>query len=219
MQRAKLFDRGWLLDHRGIVLWTILGYQVEEDANRSLINTSDTISSCPSMRILETDRLVLRWLAAEDAEFIFDLLNQPSFLQFIGDKGVRTIDDARNYILTGPIASYERFGFGLYLTELKPTQTPIGICGLLKRETLDDVDVGFAFLPQYWKQGYAFESASVIAYGKETLGLDRIVAITSPDNEASIRVLNKLGLKFDRMIRLSEDTPEVKLFTPLNSRQ
>ena len=172
------------------------------------------------MRVLETNRLVLRWLAVEDAEFILDLLNQPSFLQFIGDKGVRTIDDARNYILTGPIASNERFGFGLYLTELKSTRAPIGICGLLKRETLDDVDVGFAFLPQYWRQGYAFESASaVIAYGKETLGLDRIVAITSPDNEASIRVLNKLGLKFDRMIRLSEDTPEVKLFVPLNSRQ
>src|SRR5437870_261981 len=136
-----------------------------------------------SMIILETYRLVLRRLAVEDAEFIFHLLNQPSFLQFIGDKGVRTIDDARNYILTGPIASYERFGFGLYLTELKPTQAPIGICGLLKRETLDDVDVGFAFLPQYWRQGYAFESAAaVMAYGKDVLGLERIVAISSLDN-------------------------------------
>ena len=153
------------------------------------------------MIILETHRLVLRWLAAEDAEFIFDLLDQPSFLQFIGDKGVRTIADAQNYILTGPIASYERFGFGLYLTELKPTQAPIGICGLLKRETLDDVDVGFAFLPQYWRQGYAFESASaVMAYGRDVLALDRIVAITSPNNEASIKVLNKIGLKFERMI-------------------
>ncbi len=117
------------------------------------------------MRILETDRLVLRRLAVEDAEFIFDLLNQPSFLQFIGDKGVRTIDDARNYILTGPITSYERFGFGLYLTELKPAQAPIGICGLLQRETLDDVDVGFAFLPQYWKQGYAVR----VSFGGDSL--------------------------------------------------
>ena len=173
-----------------------------------------------SMKILETDRLVLRRLAVENAEFIFDLLNQPSFLEFIGDKGVRTIDDARNYILTGPIASYERFGFGLYLTELRSTETPIGICGLLKRETLDDVDVGFAFLPQYWRQGYAFESAAaVLTYGRDVLGLDRIVAITSPDNEASIKTLNKLGLKFERMIRLSADAPEVKLFGPLNSRQ
>src|SRR3989442_7723918 len=150
------------------------------------------------MIILETDRLVLRRLTVEDAEFIFDLLNQPSFLQFIGDKGVRTIDDARIYILTGRMASYERFGSGLYLTELKQAQAPIEICGLLKRETLDDVDVGFAFLPQYWRQGYAFESAlAVMAYGREVLGLDRIVAITSPDNEASIKVLGKLGLKFE----------------------
>src|SRR2546422_6429223 len=163
----------------------------------SLINTIDALSSCVSMIILETDRLVLRRLTVEDAEFIFDLLNQPSFLQFIGDKGVRTIDDARNYILTGPIASYERFGFGLYLTELKPTQTPIGICGLLKRETLDDVDVGFAFLPQYWRQGYAFESASaVMAYGRGVFALGRIVALTSPHNDASVYVLNKNGLKF-----------------------
>src|SRR2546423_6931728 len=146
------------------------------------------------MIILETDRLALRWLTIEDAEFIFDLLNQPSFLQFIGDKGVRKIDDARNYILTGPIASYDRFGFGLYLTELKPTQAPIGICGLLKRDTLDDVDVGFAFLPQYWRQGYAFESASaVIGYGRGVFGFGRIVAITLPDNEASIKKLSKLG--------------------------
>src|SRR5207237_9798348 len=122
------------------------------------------------MRILETDRLVLRWLAVEDAEFIFDLLNQPSFLQFIGDKGVRTIDDARNYILTGPIASYRRFRFGLYLTELKPTQAPIGICGLLKRETLDDVDAGFAFLPQYWRLGYTFD------YPSAGLGYCRVVS-------------------------------------------
>jgi RimJ/RimL family protein N-acetyltransferase len=166
------------------------------------------------MKILETNRLALRRLTLEDAEFILDLLNQPSFLQFIGDKGVRTIDDARNYILTGPIASYERFGFGLYLAELKTTRAAIGMCGLLKRETLDDVDIGFAFLPQYWRQGYAFESASaVMAYGRDVLGLDRVVAITSPDNEASIKVLNKLGLKFERMIRLSEDAPAVKLLS------
>src|ERR1700704_4791358 len=111
------------------------------------------------MTILETDRLLLRKLTADDAEFILDLLNQPSFLQFIGDKGVRTLDDARQYILAGPVASYERFGFGLYLTALKESQVSIGICGLIKRETLEDVDVGFAFLPQFWSKGYAFEAA------------------------------------------------------------
>jgi RimJ/RimL family protein N-acetyltransferase len=166
------------------------------------------------MILLETDRLILRKLSIDDAEFILGLLNEPSFLRFIGDKGVRNLDDAREYILSGPVASYKRFGFGLYLTELTETRAPIGICGLLKRESLADVDVGFAFLPQFWKQGYAFESAAaVMAYGRDVLGIDRIVAITSADNEASIKVLEKLGLRFERMIRLSEDAPEVKLFT------
>jgi len=135
--------------------------------------------------ILETQRLTLRRLAADDAEFILELLNQPSFLQYIGDKGVRNTQDALRYIETGPVASYERFGFGLYLVELKDSGTPIGMCGLIKRETLPDVDVGFAFLPDYWSQGLAFEAASaVMNYGRQTLGLRRIVAITSLDNTA-----------------------------------
>jgi RimJ/RimL family protein N-acetyltransferase len=165
------------------------------------------------MIVLETERLVLRRLSADDAEFILQLLNQPSFLQYIGDKGVRNNDDAINYIQTGPVASYERFGFGLYLVELKDTAVPIGICGLLKRDTLPDVDVGFAFLPDYWSRGYAFEAAAaVMNYGKEVLGLRRIVAITSLDNDSSIRLLEKIGLKFEGLIQLAEDQPEVRLF-------
>ena len=164
--------------------------------------------------ILATDRLVLRRLTADDdAEFILDLLNQPSFLQFIGDKGVRTLADARHYILDGPVASYQRFGFGLYATSLQDSGVRIGICGLIKRETLKDVDIGFAFLPQFWSQGYAFEAASaVMTYGRNVLGMNRIVAITSPDNYASIKVLEKIGLRFEQMIRPSADGPEVKLF-------
>ena len=165
------------------------------------------------MTILETERLVLRQLSTDDAEFIIELLNQPSFLRYIGDKGVRNSEDAVRYIQTGPQASYERFGFGLYLVELKETGASIGICGLLKRDSLPDVDVGFAFLPEFWSQGYAFESAAaVMTYGREALGLRRIVAITSPDNDASIRLLEKIGLRFERMIKLSEDQPEVRLF-------
>ncbi|MEP6707831.1 MAG: GNAT family N-acetyltransferase [Pyrinomonadaceae bacterium] len=167
------------------------------------------------MQVLETDRLVLRWLETEDAEFILRLLNEPSFLRFIGDKGVRTIDDARDYILNGPVHSYERFGFGLYLTELKEPQVPIGICGLLKRDSLKDVDVGFAFLPEFWRKGYAFESAAaVMAYGRDAFGLDRIVAITSPGNDESIKVLVKLGLRFEGTIKLSDDAPDIELFGP-----
>jgi len=165
------------------------------------------------MSVLETDRLLLRKLSIDDAEFILELLNEPSFLRFIGDKGVRTLADAREYILQGPLASYERHGFGLYLTVLKEGAVSIGLCGLLKRESLADVDIGFAFLPRFWSKGYATESALAIkAYGLNALGLKRIVAITDPDNDASMKLLEKLGLTYERMIRLSEDGPEIKLY-------
>jgi RimJ/RimL family protein N-acetyltransferase len=167
------------------------------------------------MTILETARLVVRKISIDDAEFILQLLNEPSFLRFIGDKGVRNIADAIQYIQSGPLASYERFGFGQYLVDLKESGVPIGMCGLLKRDSLPDVDIGFAFLPNYWSQGYAFETASaVMDYGRSTLGLRRIVAITSPDNAASGRLLEKIGLRFERLIKLADDQAEVRLFGP-----
>jgi len=163
--------------------------------------------------VIETARLILRRLTLDDAEFILGLLNEPSFLQYIGDKGVRNLDDARNYLLSGPIASYEKFGFGLYLVQLKDGQVPIGMCGLLKRETLPDVDIGFSFLPQFWSKGYAFESASaVMTHGKRSFGLERIVGLVKPGNQGSIRVLEKLGLKFEKMIRVLDGEMEDKLF-------
>ena len=117
------------------------------------------------MRVLETDRLILRWMSAGDAPFILELVTEPSWLRFIGDRGVRTPDDAREYIRKGPVDMYARLGFGLYLTERKEDGVPIGICGLLKRESLDDVDLGFANLPRFWGEGYAYEAAlAVIAY-------------------------------------------------------
>jgi len=167
------------------------------------------------MTVLETARLVLRRMSADDAPFIVELLNEASFVRHIGDKGVRTREEAVQYILTGPVSSYERLGFGLYLVELKSGsgREPIGMCGLLKRESLDEADLGFAFLPQFWSKGYAFESASaVLAYARETLGLQRVLAITSDGNVASIRLLGKLGFRFVRMARLSEGQPEVGLF-------
>lgn len=163
--------------------------------------------------VLETDRLVLRKLSPEHSGFILVLLNDPSWLRFIGDRGVRTLEDARKYILDGPVDSYERFGFGMYLTELKESGEPIGICGLVKREALDDVDIGYAFLPQFRGKGLAFEAASaVMAYGRKVLRLGRIVAITAPDNDASIRVLEKLGMRYERKVRLSPDGDEISLF-------
>ena len=167
---------------------------------------------------METERLLLRRVSADDAEFIVELLNQPSFLRYIGDKGVRNTDDAINYIQTGPVASYERFGFGLYATELKEAQAPIGICGILQRDTLPHPDIGFAFLPGYWNKGYAFEAAAaVMNYARQALGLEQILAITSPGNVASERLLEKIGLRFERMTKLADDAPEVKLFATSSS--
>jgi len=171
------------------------------------------------VEILETSRLTVRHLTTDDAAFIVDLLNQPSFLENIGDKGVRTVEDARQFLLDGPMASYAQNGFGLYLVELGDSEIPIGICGLLKREGLEDVDIGFALLPQFWSKGYAIEAASaVMDHGRESLGLDRIVAIVSPGNERSCKLLEKLGLRFERLIRLAEDQAEIELFTPSATR-
>ena len=171
------------------------------------------------MFTLSTERLLLRKIATSDAPFILRLLNEPSFIQFIGDKGVRSLDDARQYILNGPIASYQKHGFGLYLVTLKSNNTPIGMCGLLKREALKDVDIGFAFLPEFWNKGYALEAAAlVMTYGKNVLKLPRIVAITNKDNHASARLLNKIGLRFDRLIALDGDRDETRLFVPEDNR-
>ncbi|MCM3619876.1 GNAT family N-acetyltransferase [Sutcliffiella horikoshii] len=165
------------------------------------------------MKVLETDRLVLRRLTSEDASFILELLNDPSWIKNIGDKGVRTLEDARRYIAEGPNAMYERFGFCLYLVQLKEEGTPIGLCGLIKRDLLEDVDIGFAFLPRYWSKGYAYEAASaVMEYGRSVLNLKKIVAITAPHNESSAKVLEKIGLKYHKMIAFSNDDDQVRLF-------
>jgi len=164
------------------------------------------------MTVIRTERLALRELALDDAEFILELLSEPAFLRFIGDKGVRTVAGAREYLLKGPMDSYVRHGFGLYAVCLLGG-TPIGICGLVKRDGLADVDIGFAFLSRHSSKGYAFESASaVLAHAREVLGMQRVVAITSPENLGSTAVLEKIGLKFERMIRLAKDGDELKLF-------
>ena len=163
---------------------------------------------------LITARLTLREFVDADAPFILTLLNQPSFLRFIGDKKVRTADDALSYITTGPIESYQRHGFGLYLVELKDRKVPIGMCGVLKRESLPDPDLGFAFLPEYWGKGYAFEAASAaLDQARDFFKLARILAITNPDNDASIKLLATLGFQFERVMKLSTDSDEVKLFS------
>lgn len=164
------------------------------------------------MTVIETDRLTLRKLTLDDAPFILRLVNEPSWIQNIGDKGVRNLEDARKYLCTGPMDMYERRGFGLYMIELKDGDVPIGMCGLIKRDSLQDVDIGYALLPEYWGKGYAHEAVTaVLAYGKRKFGLNRIVAIVSPGNASSIRVLEKVGMQFESMLELSEDNP-VELF-------
>jgi RimJ/RimL family protein N-acetyltransferase len=166
-----------------------------------------------SMVVLETERLTLRDAVLDDAEFMLRLLNEPSFLRFIGDRGVRTLEDAQRYIADRLIESYVRNGFGLWVVERKESPGPIGICGLVKRDALPDPDIGFAFLPEYWFSGYAFESAaSVTAYAFGLLGLPRLLAVVNADNAASIRLLEKLGLRFVRTIALSSGEEPVRLF-------
>ena len=163
--------------------------------------------------VLETARLYLRRLTVDDAPFILELLNDPDWLKFIGDKGVRTLDAARDYLRNGPIAMYERHGFGLYLVEMKAGHIPIGMCGLIKRDSLVDVDVGFAFLPSYRARGYAHESTSaVLAHGKRDFGLKRIVAIASPGNAKSIALLEKLGMQAEKTVKLDGDHHDVVLY-------
>ena len=167
------------------------------------------------MNIVETPRLSLREMDGGDAPFILRLLNEDGFLKFIGDKGVRSIADACDYISKGPVHSYRQHGFGLYLTSLKDG-TPIGMCGLVKRDTLPDVDLGFAFAEQYWSRGYASESAgAVLRHGYETLRLERIVAITAVDNRGSMAVLERIGLHLGGRVKMAEDGPQLNLYVPL----
>jgi RimJ/RimL family protein N-acetyltransferase len=166
----------------------------------------------PECVVLETERLRLRELGPADADFILELLNGPSFLRFVGDRGVRTKADAERYIRTGPMASYARLGFGLYCVERKQDARPLGICGILKRDSLEHPDLGFALLPPSWSNGYAFEAAaSAMAHARRS-GLTRVLAITKPDNRASIRLLSKLGFRFERRLRLAGEGPELEVF-------
>jgi [ribosomal protein S5]-alanine N-acetyltransferase len=165
------------------------------------------------LNVIETERLNLREVNESDAAFVLELLNDPDFVRNVADRGVRTLEDARRYVAERFTAAYRRDGFGFWLVEPKESGHPAGICGLVKRDALPGMDVGYAFLPPFRSKGYAYESASaVVAYARAVLGLKRIFAIVNPENAVSIRVLEKLGMKFERMVSLSPDEPEVRLF-------
>ncbi len=165
------------------------------------------------MKVLETDRLTLRRITTDDAEVLLEILNEPAFIRFVADRGVRTPEQAVEYIEVKMLPSFEQHGFGFYLLELKESGVPIGMCGLIKRETLDDVDIGFSILQRFWRNGYAYEAArAVMDYGKRQFGLPRIVGVTAPDNENSGNLLQKLGLRFEKTIHLPGYESESKLF-------
>ena len=165
------------------------------------------------MSVIETARLRLREMSGDDARFIVEVLTDPDFIANVGDRGVHDLAAARRYIADGPGGSYVRHGFGLYLVELLTTRTPLGMCGLLRRDSHPDVEIGFAFVPRARGHGYALEAArATLAFAQQTLGLTRVVALTAPDNRPSIRILESIGLRFERMVRFTPDGGERRLF-------
>lgn len=162
---------------------------------------------------LETPRLRLREFTEDDADFVLRLLNEPSFIEFIGDRGVRTADDARRYLREGPMASYRAHGHGLLHTALRADGTPIGMCGLVRRDTLPAPDIGFALLPEYWNRGYVTEAArAAMDHGRQALGLQTVLGITAPHNARSIAVLGKLGLTFIEEKPLGDKPQPLRIF-------
>lgn len=164
--------------------------------------------------ILETDRLVIRRLTLADTSFVIELVNSPGWLRFIGDRNIHTAEQAKSYLENGPLKSYEQNGFGLYLVELKSDKTPVGMCGLIKRDTLPEPDIGFAFFPECMGKGFAFEAASAImTLATDTLKLPTVLAITLPDNDRSRRLLEKIGLKFSKLVSSPNTNEELMLYS------
>lgn len=160
----------------------------------------------------ETERLILRPLTDDDAPFVIELLNTEGYLKYIADRQVKTIEQAQVYLRRGPISSYETYGFGISLVALKHNRQPIGMCGLLKRDYLEHPDIGFAFLPQFMGQGYAYEVArKTVDFGFTELGIQKILGITLPTNAASIKLLERLGLSLEGQV-LNETGEELLLY-------
>ena len=167
----------------------------------------------------QTPRLTLRWMNLRDASFIRDLLNSPGWIRFVGNRNIDTLEKAEDFLNTIIIPSYEKFGFGFYLLQRKQDNESLGICGLVKREGLDDVDLGYALLPQYEGQGYALEAAqATLEYGFSAHGLERIVAISTPDNKASLSLLNKLGMVYQKKVRLADDDIDLVLYSTVRKK-
>jgi RimJ/RimL family protein N-acetyltransferase len=149
------------------------------------------------MNILETERLRLRTIETADAAFYYELVNDPTWLEFIGDKGIRSLEQARAAIVDGPCAMQARCGHSLYVMERKSDGRPLGLCGLIQRDALPEADIGYAIRPEFFGQGYTHEAAvAVLAYARARLGMRRVLGLTAPGNANSISLLLKLGLAY-----------------------
>jgi len=165
------------------------------------------------MLVLSTERLRLRWANLQDADFVLDLLNQPSWIANIGDRNVRTLEQAEDWIAARLVMAYRTQGFGFWIVERSTDGERLGICGLTKRDTLPEVDVGYAFLPVHWGRGYAREAAAAcLAHGRDRLHLRRVLAITGPDNLASSRVLEAIGMQFVEQRVLAGETRQTRIY-------
>jgi ribosomal-protein-alanine N-acetyltransferase len=163
---------------------------------------------------LETKRLSMRWLTLADADLMLAVWNDPAFIKHVGDREIRTVDHARDTLSQGAFKLYDDYGYGPYRVALTDGDTEIGTCGLFRREGFDDPDVGYSILPEYCGRGYGFEAASaVLAYARTELQLSRITAFISPSNAASIGLVEKLGLRLERMARLVGDDEDVSLYS------
>lgn len=161
---------------------------------------------------LITNRLEIRELTLEDADFIFELLNQISWKKYIGNKNIKTIDDAKQYILDNPLKMYQTHGFGLWCVTKIYSKQALGVAGIIKRDTLPMVDIGFAFLDRYSGHGYALEACkSIIDYAKSRFHYDHILAIVKPENKRSIGLLNKLDFHFKEQIHLNPADDAINL--------
>ena len=163
---------------------------------------------------LETRRLALRWLTTGDAGLLLAIWNDPAFVRYVGDRGIRTISEAQEAMEAGVLMLYAKYGYGPFRVALKESDRPIGICGLFRRDGLDCPDLGYSILPEYCGKGFASEAASaVLDYARSTLALDRVIAIISPDNAASIGLIGKLGFEFERMHTMPGDDSAVRVYS------
>ncbi|MFK5879293.1 MAG: GNAT family N-acetyltransferase [Flavobacteriaceae bacterium] len=165
--------------------------------------------------ILETERLFIKELTVKDAPFFYHLVNDPDWLRFISDRNVNSIADAKDYLIAKIIPSYEKFGFGFYLVKTKNGTHSIRIAGLIDREGMEHVELGFAFLPKYRGKGYAYEARKeIMSYASTELKIEPLVAITDLENIKSAKLLEHLGFRFDKNIQLPDFEKPSKLFIP-----